>query len=606
MARPSTSARVAGGLAAAALVVSAVVVTARGQGAVAPLPIPHEDLTPPAEEAERTARRARDGEPVLGPEPTEFQNPAAIKTANSKLLPEPDREPGAPVFGEHSAVADRMTESRPDRNTGADGTLHYTEVFNPSVVPFKRMSALDAVRADYTLYTDSSARTAVPVGGKRQAGRELFWGSMSIKLRTGRDVAIPSVSPDMEILSYETEPRIQIAFSKDRADNFFVRTDEPGIDNQYSLVFLVAARSSHFAPQLPRRIRIRDLPRDLVRPMPPAIAAEADQTLREMRLHPDMTLEPALNALIAYYRSFEAKDPPDPRQSIYRDLHKSQAGVCRHRSFAFMITANRLGIPTRYLSNEAHAWVEVYLPRQGWARVDLGGAALRLEVSGAEDKAMHQPAGEDPFPKPSAYEDNYTQLVGDISGLTDEQIAERRTGGDGAGGGGSVDHDGDGEPDGDGDGDGDGDIFAESDEAIGPQNGRDSQGRLIGPGRNLPAISDEELAGKIPTRLSLTSASTSGYRGEKIAVSGHLYRVDRPGHLTERDLTGIGGQRVNIFMGPAGDPDKQNVMVGYAITGADGTFDVSVEIPTSFDLARYAVYAATPGSDAYAPAVFDD
>jgi hypothetical protein len=59
-------------------------------------------------------------------------------------------------------------------------------------------------------------------------------------------------------------------------------------------------------------------------------------------------------------------------------------------------------------------------------------------------------------------------------------------------------------------------------------------------------------------------------------------------------------------MGPAGDPDKQNVMVGYAITGADGTFDVSVEIPTSFDLARYAVYAATPGSDAYAPAVFDD
>lgn len=575
--------------------VAALVVTAAGQVARSPAPIPHEDLTPPAGEAARTARRAREADPVLGPEPTEFQNPAAIK-AGSKLLPEPGSDdPGAPVFGGHSAVADRMTETRPDRNTGADGTLHYTGVFNPSVVPFKRMSALDEVGPGYRLFTDSRARTSVPVGGKRGPGRELFWGSLVVALETGRDVAIPSVSPDMQILSYETEPAVQLEFSRDRADNYYVRTEEPGISGEHRLVFLVAARSSHFAPQPPHNVRVSDLPANLVRPMPPAIAAEADQTLREMRLRRDMRLGPALDALIRYYRSFEAKDPPDRRQSIYRDLHKSQAGVCRHRSFAFMITANRLGIPTRYLANEAHAWVEVYLPRQGWVRVDLGGAALRLEVSGAEDKAMHRPASDDPFPKPAQYENNYTQLVGDIGGLTPEQIAERQAPAGGSGDG-----------DGGGDGDGDGDIFAESEEATGPAGGRDSSGRLIGPGRDLPAIAPEELAGKIPTRLVVSGATSTGYRGETIAVTGHIYRVDRPGRLTARDLTGIAGQRINIFMGLRDDPDRGSVMVGYAISDGEGRFDVSVKIPTSFDLDVYAVYAATPGDDVYAPAVYDE
>ena len=33
--------------------------------------------------------------------------------------------------------------------------------------------------------------------------RDLFWGSIMVELTPGRDVAIPSVAPDMRILSYE-------------------------------------------------------------------------------------------------------------------------------------------------------------------------------------------------------------------------------------------------------------------------------------------------------------------------------------------------------------------------------------------------------------------
>lgn len=565
---------------AVAVAVAMAGLTALGQGG--PPPVPHEDLTPPADEAARTARRARERQPLLGPEPAEGQNPSAI-AAGPKLLPEPTLEAGEPagdepVFGSSGFAADRRTESPPDRATGADGTLRYVEVFNPSVVPFKRMSALDAVRADYTLFTESDVLEDVPIGGQRQPDRELFWASMRIELGTGKDVAIPSVSPEMRVLSYEIEPRVGLTFSKDRADNYFVRTDEPGASGTYRLVFLADAASSHFAPEPPPPgVRISDLPTEDIQPLPPRVEATARRVLGELRLHREMRVGRALHRLVAYFRSFEAKDPPPSSGDIYYDLYAHQAGVCRHRSFAFMITANALGIPTRYLSNEAHAWVEVWLPGQGWVRVDLGGAALRLEVSGAEDKAMHQPRSEDPFPKPPAYENNYTQLTGDIRGLSPDQIAERQ---------GSQTSGGDGEGD-------DEDIFARSAEAAGPGGGRDSKGRLIGPGPNLPAIPEEELANKRETSIEVESVSARGYRGETIDVTGTLTSGGE----------GLANQRINIFMAPAHAGGENSLMVGYAVSVAGGRFEARVEIPTDFELRTYEVIASTPGDDTYRPSV---
>ena len=58
-------------------------------------------------------------------------------------------------------------------------------------------------------------------------------------------------------------------------------------------------------------------------------------------------------------RPRSSEEPPTGRGDIYLDLALQQKGVCRHRSFAFLVTALYLGIPTRMIANEAHAWVEV-------------------------------------------------------------------------------------------------------------------------------------------------------------------------------------------------------------------------------------------------------
>ncbi len=541
----------------------------------------HEDIRVPTDQLARTSERLREGVPIIGPEPKARQNPTAI-ASQDKLLPEPNAaaKPGKsePVHGRGGFGADRQTESKADYATGADNELHYIEVFNPSIVPFKRMSALDSVREDYTLFISSAGLADIAVGGKPTPGSDLFWGSVMVELRPGKDIAIPSVAPNMRILSYETTPATDLVFSKDAADNYYLRSDETGSAGTYRVVFLGEAPPRYFAPTLPRNIRVREIPQDLVPPVPESVGRVAQGVLDEMRLHRNMRVDEVLDKLTFYFRSFDAKTPPPNTGDVYLDLVNSQAGVCRHRSFAFMVTANTLGIPTRYLSNEAHAWVEVWIPGADWMRIDLGGAAQTLNVSNASDKTMYRPRGEDPFAKPKSYTENYTQLTGDVRGLRDDQIKERQTPYTASEGG----------------SEGNGSFFGEGDEGSTAAEEFADNEPLTGPGSGLPAVPDEELAGKIPTRSTVTAAATEGYRGESVSVSGLI--VDDGGN-------GLGGMRVDVFLAPAGNDGNDALLVGRGVSGDDGQVTITVELPTELAMQNYEVFVSTPGNKVYQPSV---
>jgi hypothetical protein len=563
---------------------AAVLALALGAVAIAQTParqrVLHEDLAAPA-----TASG-----PLVGEAPQAGKNPAAFASGD-KLLPEPDVEQPAgrePVLGTDGFAADRETETRPDRETGSDGTLRYASVFNPDVLPFKRMSALDTVDADYTLGIARSALTELPVGGTTDAGRDRFWGSVMIDLRPGVDVPLPSVAPDMRILSYETEPVVRLAFSKDGADNFYVRSDESSARGAVRLVFLSDADAGYFAPALPtdRKLtakRVRQLaPAGLLAPQPPAVARAAQKILRETILVDEtMPVGTALNGLVGYFRGFEAKDPPPSTGDIYRDLTENQAGVCRHRAFAFAITANALGIPTRYVSNEAHAFVEVWLPGRAWQRIDLGGAALRLEVTGADDKTLHRPRGEDPFAKPQAYDNSYTQLDGDIRGLTGDQIDDKKAPL-------SAGASGDFQPMVDGEG-------------AGSQTGGDPAGDepatdfgAVAPGDDRDPTVIEDPAKPTP-RVTITLADPHGYRGETLHVEG---RVDGP-------RAPAANLRVDVFLAPIGRGGAESILVGRGATGSDGRFTVDADLPASLDLSTYELFVSTPGDARLSSAVSD-
>ncbi len=524
-------------------------------------PILHEDVPAPG---------GSEPSPLVGDDPVAGKNPDAF-AAGDKMLAEPElsgREAGEPVFGRDGFATDRVTEQRPDPNTGSDGTLKYTSVFNPDVLPFKRMSALDAVGADYTARLRDPATRDLPVGGATDHTRDRFWGSLVLDLAPGRQVAIPSVAPDMRILSYETQPTVSLTFSKDAADNFYVRTDDRGARGQVRLVFLADADACYFAPALPERAfsvsRVRDLAQQagLLPTLPPEVQHAGERGMALLHIGPRDELTEVMNKLVAYHRGFQAKPIANPTGDIYWDLFENQAGVCRHRSSTFLITALAAGIPTRLVTNEAHAFVEVWFPDRGWQRIDLGGAALRMEVSGAEDKAIHRPRADDPFPKPKQYDESYTKLEGDIRGLSASQLDDgHRKAGDGPASGdyGSITDDS-----GSGGGSGGGSAF---DDVVGPSG--------LGQRTNDPA--------KTTPTITITLASDQGYRGESVHVEGRVDSGRGP----------VAGVRVDVLLAPAGRGGEDAFVIGRGATASDGSFAADATLPLELDLADYELYVTT-------------
>ncbi len=524
-------------------------------------PTLHEDL--PAPTREPTS-------PTIGSAGS--GNPTGLITGN-KILPEPQDPPAKktatePVLGNGGFAADRATAMRPDTNTGSDGTLHYVSVFNPDVLPFKRMTSLDGVRDDYTLEIARPALTEVPVGGASNNTRDRFWGSVLLKLSPGTDVPLPSVAPDMRILSYEIRPTTRIKFERDGADNFYVRSDESSANGTYRLTFLADADAGYFAPSVPVGVRLT--PRQVAELAPPALRPKlpdpvrraAQRTLeRLIRIDDTMELEAAFNLLVRYFRGFEAKELPVSSGDIYRDLCESQAGVCRHRAFAFMVTSNTLGIPTRYVHNEAHAFVEVWFPQRNWQRIDLGGAALRMEVTGADDKTLHRPRKPDPFDKPRQYTNSYTQLEGDIRGLTDQQLADKRQPLDSA------------PPSG----------------AYGSElgSGNEVSNDRITPDPTLPEIALDPK--KLSPRLEISIADSSAYRGDVVHIEGRASVGGKP----------IRDHRIEVFLAPAGRAGRYARPLGNAVTDHNGTFSQDFDVPGDLDLATYELYLASREDETY-------
>jgi hypothetical protein len=226
-----------------------------------------------------------------------------------------------------------------------------------------------------------------------------------------------------------------------------------------------------------------------------------------------------------------------------------------------MVTANALGIPTRYVSNEAHAFVEVYFPGRKWQRIDLGGAALRMDVTGADNKTLHRPRAEDPFSKPPQYSQNYTQLEGEIKGLTKQQIDDKHRPLDQAPPSGAFGNNGG-----------------------GPTNNT-PQDRLI-PDPGVPAVTFDPK--KQVVKLTISQADQSAYRGNSIHIEGVAQANGKP----------IPDHLIEIFLAPAGSGGANHVSLGNAMTTQDGSFKIDLTVP-SISLAVYDIILMSPGDAIY-------
>lgn len=511
-----------------------------------------------------------DGEVVPPPpvslEPNDEAPMSPEEVAPGERTPEPGR---------------RTTNFRPDRVTQLENHLDYYEAFSPAIAPYKRVSSLNAVTLGDdgrtpVLSVVSRRRIPVPVEGASATAhdgraRALFWGTVVLEFEGGTEVPLPSVSPESRILTVRTQPETPLRFERDEADNFFAIASTPRFGS-VRLVFLMDAPEGYFSTPLPHQVTIGNLA-DTFPEMPASVMRRATTFASELGLRRGLPYRSIVETLTRHFRSFEESERPPPNTGdIYLDLARGMKGVCRHRAYAFVITAQALGIPARFVENEAHAWVEIRMPGElGWMRVDLGGAANGLTAHNAQDAPRYQPRMPDLLPRPEAFE--RTQgAAPNMQGMRDDPTAQRNDlpsatspgeRGEGANGAGAT-----------------------------TQNGGGGQGPRLRPGAILrPSGPPDPEETRQSVSIAVESFYRDVFRGRELQVTGTL---------TDSTGAGVPGMRIEVSL--AAPRSDHAVLLGVTVTREGGEFRASFGVPPSVPVGSYRLIVLTPGDSTHLPA----
>lgn len=469
--------------------------------------------------------------------------PAAIQTEGGTVVPAP--QPNRRLEPRETAYAGASPTSLDasyeiDSDTTRPEVVRYDDPFSPAVTPFKRLFAYDAVGEDLDLIVRRSKDLSpIPIGGIVSDGDDQFYGDLFVDVERGIPVRIPSVGPGARVLGAHVHPDGKFELLRDGADNWYLRMDDR---KRVRLVLQLAIDrrvfGSEFADTTWGELSGR------VHRLPVTARATARRVLEALQLSRALSPKAALEKMVGYFRAFQPSGdrPNSSGAALYEELALSQKGVCRHRAYAFVITALELGLPSRMVRNEAHAWVEVW-DGEIWHRVDLGGAASRLDAPQEEGEPAHEPP-RDPYEWPAGSE----------SGL-DMASSIQSSGGQPGGAGNST--------------------------APGAPSPAPTNDPLAPPDPNPRDRDDERPESDITFEIRAGDGAQF-YRSTPLRLSGRVSANGQPCAHTQVDVK---------LVSPDGDSRK----IGSIATDAKGRYDGAVVIPRSTSVGMHDVEVSTPG-----------
>lgn len=479
--------------------------------------------------------------------------PAAIQTPRGTVAaPDPQALPADSdtTYG----AASSQDQFRPDRDTSRPQVNGYDDPFVPGTAPFKRLSAFDAVREDYTLYVREAQLVPLSLGSAPATGDDAFYADLVVDLSSGGRARVPSVGPGARVVRARLgvgSRDVPFRIVRDGADNWFLETTgghmPPGAsDARARLVMELSIPRATFGGPLGDP-SWNDLP--FVARLPDNVARDAAIVAGAIGVSRRMRPQRAIAALVRYFREFvDSPESPHAHGNVYLDLALSKKGVCRHRAFAFLVTAQSLGIPTRMITNEAHAWVEVH-DGTLWRRIDLGGAGEFEDNSvAATDRLRYEPAS-----------DAFNWPPGADRG---EGMIERATG-----------------------------RAAASPGAAGPNS---IHAPSPSPPRDVDTVAEsaeqertiEALASEAPPVSTVTLALVDGadaHRGAPLRLRGQVRAAGEP----------CASIAVDVALRDVAS--RRRLYIGTLATDDDGTFAGSLVVPSSFALSDYDVVVSTAG-----------
>ena len=517
--------------------------------------------------------------------------PSGIARNGQTVDAPPSAEPPAPPPKPDSIL--RPERVRPDRQTSQDSALEYHSLFNPEVAPLRRNVVFNEVgpAPDYELSIRPGPLQTVPVlgtgGGAPGPGREAFYGDVTLDLRAGQTAPLPSVAPDMRFLALRTEPLTRVTVLRDEADNFYARAEVSG---PVRLVFFVDADAKYFSGSLPEHVPLGSGAAHPDAQLEAAVRGRAAKVLGQLGVAPDDPLRRGLEGLVRHFRSFVGGELPAGADGadLYLELALGGVGVCRHRAFAFLVTARAAGVPTRFVQNEAHAFAEVGLPDGSWRRVDLGGEAPRLDVKSDGTTRLHVPAP-DAFPKPLSYEESYSKSL--LSGRSKNDASGVPLMPFGAGAS----------------------RMARRAEVPLPSSLSGSPPMPFGADAGgLPDLSGLEglqslrppEAAKVGRRVRL---ELEGQAGRLEVFRGDALPFEAKGALTDDEGGAVADVTVQVFLVPMKIDGGLAVAAGKPVrTGSSGTFRARLKLSQTMPLGRYRLVAASKAEHGYAASRSDE
>jgi transglutaminase-like putative cysteine protease len=531
------------------------------------------------------------GDMILGP-----QGPVEAET---------ERSPYGPP-------SPRSGFSRLDDQTSRVDDLSYYSAFDPSVFPYKRNVVQNRVvrrQGEYGVATDPGEweRLSVASGGAR-ADEDTFWGTFLVRADKGEIHPIPSVAPRQRFLAVESEPDVPLDFLRDGAGNHYVRVEHDGL---VRINAKVATRRFYFAGRFSEGVGWGDIAGAGAPDLAEEIRPVAERVMSMVGVSRQMSPKEALEELIYYYRDFKTEALPEEAKQgdLYAAISEQQIGVCRHRSLAFVVTAQALGIPARYVTNEAHAFVEVYWPAGGWRRVDLGGAAQDINYNGDPDDSLHDGSASDPLPKPPNYRE-------ELRRMRENQEQKRQNDGEQP----SAESSAEG-PSGDRPDPSempmnrpDAGRAMSADErtgrdAGGPESAEERSADESDPQRServeeqttpRPESADqtsEPADDRAAARLTLGTEARTVFRGSTVTVYGALSgEAGQP----------LAGRSVAVYFGRVGAETVDSMEeIGRATTDPRGRYRLKVTIPESAGIGRWSMVARFGGDEQFQPARAD-
>lgn len=294
-----------------------------------------------------------------------------------------------------------------------------------------------------------------------------------------------------------------------------------------------------------------------VPPLPDAMARDAARVRAAIGVSRSLRPREAIAKLVRYFRAFtDSEEPPQGRGSVYLDLALSKKGVCRHRAYAFLVTAQSLGIPTRFVLNEAHAWVEVN-DGATWKRIDLGGAGRMAATasSSGTDRWVYEPP-----PDAFAWPQNAERGEDMVAEARAQAAASGSSGGAGAAAS----------------------SAAGTPSSPAASSGADAPGASAAPdgSQTTPPTEHDD---RLPSTVALSVDGADAHRGLPLTVHGVVRSDGEPcAHVAvEVWLRAVTG--------------KDMVLLGSLATGDDGAYAGSIVVPAATPVGEYDVVARTPG-----------